>query len=128
MKNITPAEAFASYAKRNRRKLQEHIEKDNVVREALIDLKCHTETRLRGGRLIRLRPPPAGICDRLLLMPGGHVVFVEMKTATGRVQPLQRDFIADLTRMRIAHRVVRSLDEFMALLDQLEKMHLLEPA
>jgi VRR-NUC domain len=98
------------------------------MREALIDQKCFKEALLRGGMLMRLRPPPAGVPDRLLLMPGGHVVFIEMKTATGRVQPGQRDFMAELSRMKVPWRVIRSFEEFTALLDQLEKMHLLEPA
>lgn len=94
------------------------------MKEADLDRKCYEETRLRGGLLIRLRPPPAGVCDRLLLMPGGHAIFIEFKTLTGRVQPAQRDFMADLTRMRVPHRVMRTLDEFVALLVWCEKMTL----
>lgn len=94
--------------------------------EAQIDKKCHEETKLRGGRLLRMRPPPAGIFDRLLLMPGGHFCFVEMKTSTGQLNAAQREFKQDLIRMRIPWRVVRSVDEFVALLDQLERIHLEE--
>ena len=92
--------------------------------ESKIDVKCHEETVLRGGRLIRLRPPPAGIFDRLLLMPGGHFCFVEMKTATGQLNAMQREFKQDLIRMRIPWRVIRSVEEFNLLLDQLEREHL----
>ena len=91
------------------------------MREADLDRKCHEEAALRGGKLIRLRPPPAGVCDRLLLMPRGHLIFIEFKTLTGRVQPAQRDFMADLTRMRVPHRVMRTFDEFVALLNWCEK-------
>jgi hypothetical protein len=98
------------------------------MKEAAIDKRCHEEVLLRGGMLMRLRPPPQGVPDRLLLMPGGHVVFIEMKTPTGRVQPGQRDFLKGLSRMRVPWRVIRSVDEFTALLDQLERTHLLEPA
>jgi VRR-NUC domain len=94
------------------------------MKEAAIDKRCYEEARLRGGMLMRLRPPPQGVPDRLLLMPGGHVVFVEMKTPTGRVQPGQRDFMKELSRMKVPWRVIRSLDEFVALLDQLERIHL----
>jgi VRR-NUC domain len=94
------------------------------VKEAAIELKCREETLLRGGMLIKLKPPPQGVPDRLLLMPGGHVVFIEMKTAIGRVQPGQRDFLKELTRMKVPWRVIRSIDEFTALLDQLERIHL----
>jgi len=94
------------------------------MKEAAIDLKCREEALLRGGMLMRLRPPPQGVPDRLLLMPGGHAVFIEFKTATGRVQPGQRDFLKELSRMQVPWRVVRSVEEFMALLDQLERVHL----
>jgi hypothetical protein len=92
--------------------------------ESVIDKKCYEEALLRGGRLLRLRPPPAGIFDRLLLMPGGHAVFIEMKTATGQLNAAQREFKQDLIRMRVPWRVIRSIDEFVTLLDQLEKTHL----
>jgi hypothetical protein len=98
------------------------------MKESAIDKRCHEEALLRGGMLMRLRPPPQGVPDRLLLMPGGHVVFIEMKTAIGRVQPGQRDFLKELSRMRVPWRIIRSVDEFTALLDQLERTHLLEPA
>lgn len=94
------------------------------MREAAIDKRCHEEALLRGGVLMRLRPPPQGVPDRLLLMPGGQVVFVEMKTATGSVRPGQKLFLQELSRMQVPWRIVRSLDEFTALLDQLEKTHL----
>jgi hypothetical protein len=92
--------------------------------ESALDKKCYEEVLLRGGMLMRLRPPPQGVPDRLLLLPGGHVVFVEMKISTGRVQPGQRDFLKELSRMKVPWRVIRSFDEFVALLDQLQKVHL----
>lgn len=94
------------------------------MKEAEIDKKCREETLLRGGVLVRLRPPPAGICDRLLLMPGGHVIFIEFKTASGQLNAAQRQFLKDLVRMRVPHRVMRTVEEFIALLDWCEKMHL----
>jgi hypothetical protein len=94
------------------------------MKEAELDKKCREETLLRGGVLIRLRPPPAGICDRLLLMPGGHVIFVEFKTPIGGLRTKQNEFLKDLTRMRVPYRVTRTVEEFIALLDWCEKMHL----
>lgn len=94
------------------------------MKEASIDKKCREETLLRGGVLLRLRPPPAGVPDRLLLMPGGHVIFIEFKTATGELQTMQRRFLKDLSRMRVNYQVMRTVDEFIALLDWCEKMHM----
>jgi sporulation protein YlmC with PRC-barrel domain len=52
------------------------------------------------------------------------VVFVEMKTATGKIMPGQKLFLKELSRMKVPWRVIRSIDEFVLLLDQLEKTHL----
>lgn len=46
-------------------------------------------TRL-GGRLYKLAPTDVGMPDRLVLLPGGRVYLVELKTETGTVSPKQR--------------------------------------
>ena len=34
-------------------------------------------------------PGRSGVPDRMVLIPGGHVIFVELKTETGSLTPLQ---------------------------------------
>lgn len=47
--------------------------------------------REAGGWAVKFTSPgSAGVPDRLVLMPGGRVIFVELKTDTGRVTPLQQ--------------------------------------
>lgn len=55
------------------------------------------EARLRrgigrlGGLALKFSSPgEAGVPDRLVLLPGGRVCFVELKTVRGRLSPLQR--------------------------------------
>lgn len=43
-----------------------------------------------GGWAIKLvSPGNAGVPDRLVLLPGGQVIFVELKQDKGRLSPLQ---------------------------------------
>lgn len=49
------------------------------------------EVKKRGGMCFKfVSPGNTGVPDRIVLTPGGKVVFVELKTGTGRLQPIQR--------------------------------------
>jgi hypothetical protein len=44
-------------------------------------------------------PAHRGVADRLVLLPGGRVIFVELKTDKGVLSPLQKVFAADMQRL-----------------------------
>jgi Holliday junction resolvase-like predicted endonuclease len=44
-------------------------------------------------------PARRGVADRLVVLPGGVVWFVEVKTEKGRLSPLQKIFAADMERL-----------------------------
>ena len=56
-------------------------------------------------------PGRVGVADRIVLLPGGVVWFVELKTATGRLSPWQKVFAAEMRRMRMNYIVIRSKEE-----------------
>ncbi len=56
-------------------------------------------------------PGRVGVADRIVLLPGGVVWFVEIKTATGRLSPWQKVFAAEMRRMRMNYIVIRSKEE-----------------
>ena len=65
-----------------------------------------------GGKAYKwVSPGHVGVTDRIVLLPGGRVWFVELKTATGRLSPLQKVFAADLHRMGMNYIVIRSKGE-----------------
>lgn len=69
--------------------------------EREIERKLRTTTEARGGRCLKwVCPGWAGVPDRLLLLPGGRVVFVEVKRPKGgKYSPLQdywRDVLTGL--------------------------------
>lgn len=69
-----------------------------VVDQATLDpmLEADLETLFSravaraGGITEKLAPTRAGVPDRLVLMPGGHIYLVELKTSTGPVRDIQK--------------------------------------
>lgn len=45
---------------------------------------------LLRGRTMKIVPTEKGAPDRLVLLPGGHIYLVELKTETGTLAPKQR--------------------------------------
>jgi hypothetical protein len=53
----------------------------------------------------------AGVADLCVMLPGGKVGFIEIKTERGRLSPLQRAF-ADLCKSHgFPHCIARSIDD-----------------
>ena len=64
-------------------------------------------------------PGRAGVADRIVLLPGGVVWFVELKTVKGRLSPWQKLFAADMRRMGMNYIVIRSKEDVDAYLGSL---------
>lgn len=53
-----------------------------------------------GGRAYKfLSPGRSGVPDRVVCLPGGHVVFVELKTEDGKLSEQQKKRIEELQKM-----------------------------
>jgi streptogramin lyase len=73
----------------------------------------------RGGVAYKfVSPGRVGVADRIVLLPGGVVWFVELKTVKGRLSPLQQVFAADMRRMGMNYIVIRSKGEVDELLQR----------
>lgn len=64
-------------------------------------------------------PGLVGVPDRLLLCPGGRIVFVELKTVTGRPTQAQVRMQATLRSLGFDARIVYGLEQGLALLDEM---------
>ena len=61
-----------------------------MIREKAVEAALRRAVTARGGRSVKLQPPPIGVPDRLVLWPGGRCCFVELKTPRGKVTPAQQ--------------------------------------
>ena len=67
------------------------------MRESSIERRLKQAVERRGGQALKLiTPGRAGIPDRLVLLPGGRTVFVELKAPGKHPRPLQLKRRAEL--------------------------------
>ena len=87
--------------------------------EADLERACMRRTKAVGGLWLKFLPwLTTGFPDRLLLLPEGYIVFVETKAPRGRMRPRQAFWQRTLLQLGFRHRVIRSMLEFDALLDE----------
>ena len=78
------------------------------------------EVEKMGGQCLKwVCPGNAGVPDRIILLPGGHVCFVELKDDRGRLSALQKywlDVLYDLGFMAV---MVKGMDQARLLISVL---------
>ncbi len=77
-----------------------------------IERRLVREVRKRGGWCLKwVCPGWAGVPDRIVLLPGGDIVFVELKRPGGRLGPLQRAWAKRLIRLGCVYWDIWSMDD-----------------
>ncbi len=59
------------------------------MKESRVEKVLGWEVKDRGGWAIKFLPSVSGLPDRIVLLPGGRIYFVELKSPTGTVKPHQ---------------------------------------
>lgn len=74
-----------------------------------------------GGWAIKLvSPGNAGVPDRLVLLPGGLVIFVELKQDTGRLSPLQKEMHTRLRELGMLVRTLYGMDQVHQFVEEVQ--------
>lgn len=88
--------------------------------EALLTRRVH---QLGGLCLKWVSPGNSGVPDRILILPGGHVIFAELKTDTGRLSRLQRYQIQTMRDRGADVRVLYGAKDVLALIREVCDEH-----
>lgn len=87
------------------------------MRESTIEARLVKAIRGMGGLCYKfVSPNNPGVPDRLIILPGGRVVFAELKTEVGRLATIQRWQIGEMRLRGADVRVLKGreqVDEFM---------------
>ncbi len=88
------------------------------MREAQLETRFRRGVRAAGGVVVKLAPTTRGVPDRLVLMPGGRLTLVELKTTTGRLSAAQTAWHAAAEARGVIVEVLRGADELDAWIER----------
>lgn len=89
------------------------------MRESAVERKLVNGIRKLGGMALKfVSPGHAGVPDRLVLLPGGRIIFVELKTATGRLSALQLVTHINLVELGFPVRTLHGTEEVDRFLEE----------
>ncbi|MBR1760908.1 MAG: VRR-NUC domain-containing protein [Schwartzia sp.] len=87
--------------------------------EKQIERRLVEGVKKRGGLCYKfVSPGHPGVPDRIVIKPDGKVIFVELKTDTGRLSKLQNYTIRELREHGADVRVIWGLDGVSKLLEE----------
>jgi hypothetical protein len=69
------------------------------VNESRVEQVLREQVKARGGWAIKFLPSVSGLPDRIILMPGGIIKFVETKAPNGRLMAHQSVVHSRLRRL-----------------------------
>lgn len=85
---------------------------DVVCREKDIEKWLKEKIERAGGLAFKfVSPGSTGVPDRLVILPGGRVHFLELKSETGRLSSLQIWQIGRLKKLGCDVRVIRGISD-----------------
>ena len=91
------------------------------MREKEIERKLVMRTTQRGGVALKFVSPGCiGVPDRIVLLPGGHLGFVELKAPGQQPSPIQVRRIQQMRAMGFKVFVVDGVEQIGGVLDAIQ--------
>ena len=91
------------------------------MQERDVERKLVTEVRKRGGLAVKFVSPGLdGVPDRLVLLPGGKIAFVELKATGKSMRPLQQKRAKQLATLGFRVYCVDRKEMIGGALDEIE--------
>lgn len=85
--------------------------------EKEIEKRMREAIKKAGGRAYKfLSPGCVGVPDRIVIMPGGKIYFVELKRSGESLRPIQKQQVRRLRDLGCQVRTVAGLEEMAAFL------------
>lgn len=90
--------------------------------EKKIEARLTSEVKKCGGLSIKLvSPSMTGLPDRLLLLPGGMMGFVEVKQTRERPRPVQTKRIKQLQDLGFTALVLDDIEDIGKVIDEIQR-------
>lgn len=82
------------------------------MREKIVEKYLTKKVEESGGMCLKwVSPGTSGVPDRICILPGGEVIFVELKAPGKKTKPRQREVIARIKELGHSVYVLTSIEE-----------------
>ena len=99
----------------------EHTAEEAGVREKTVEQKLAQAVRAKGGVCWKFTSPSTvGVPDRVVILPGGHIGFVEVKAPGEKPRPVQAIRIEQLRGLGAVCLVLDDISEIEAVCDAIQ--------
>ncbi len=89
--------------------------------EKTIERHLRREVKKLGGIAYKfVSPGNAGVPDRIILLPGGTVKFIELKKPGGKTSPIQDLQIGKMRKLKADVRIIDSLEGVDSLIGEMK--------
>lgn len=89
------------------------------MRESAIEARLRDGVKAMGGICWKfVSPGTTGVPDRIIILPGGRIIFVELKADTGRMSAIQQYRINELRNIGADVRVLKGLSQVKDFLEE----------
>ena len=87
--------------------------------EKIVEQHLVKRIKALDGAAYKFKSTVAGVSDRIVLLPGGVIWFVELKSETGKLSPMQHIFAAEMARLGQNYIVLNSKENVDAYISSL---------
>lgn len=89
------------------------------MRESVIEARLRDGVKAMDGICWKfVSPGTTGVPDRIIILPGGKIIFVELKADTGRTSAIQQYRINELRNIGADVRILKGLSQVRAFLEE----------
>lgn len=90
------------------------------MNEQTIEKRLKKEIELIGGKALKfVSPGMQGVPDRIVLLPKGKMVFVELKAPGEKPRPIQNLRIKELKKLGFDVRVIDTIDKVLEFIKEM---------
>lgn len=89
------------------------------MEEQKIERRLKKEIELIGGKALKfVSPGVSGVPDRIVLLPGGRIIFVELKAPGKKLRPIQELRKKEFNKLGFNTRVIDSIESVLTFIKE----------
>ncbi|MFL0245506.1 VRR-NUC domain-containing protein [Candidatus Clostridium stratigraminis] len=89
------------------------------MKESTIEKRLKKEIELIGGKALKfISPGVSGVPDRIVLLPHGRIVFIELKAPGEKPRPIQDYRAKELKALGFEVKVIDSMEDIKAFIEE----------